>query len=104
MPASLDKLSLEFRSAVLAADYSRAGRLAPEYAGALKETWMSLSESERARSILPRQARELFTWARAVTGVQRVLAAGQLAILEKATRYQPAGLSTRPSSSIDVRI
>src|SRR5579871_6180871 len=87
MPETLDKIAIAFRSAVLAADYALAERLAGEYRNALVDAWRTLPESGRETSSLPQQARENFTWARGMTIVQRAMLAEQLAVLEKTRRY-----------------
>ena len=87
MPETLDKIAIAFRSAVLAADYALAERLAGEYRNALEDAWRTLPESGRETSSLPQQARENFTWARGMTIVQRAMLAEQLAVLEKTRRY-----------------
>ncbi len=89
MPEALDKLSREFRSAVLGGDHDRAARLVSEYTSALRLFWESLPESERAGSLIPLQAQELLTWASGMAGVHRAMAAEQLAIIQKAGRYKP---------------
>lgn len=66
--------------------------------------WESLPEPERAASPVPKQARELLSWARDVTIVQRALTIEQLSILEKACRYQPAGWLESRSRAIEVRV
>jgi hypothetical protein len=103
MPLPLDKLSHEFRSAVLAGDHRGAEQIALQYVEALREVWESLPEGERAASLIPKQARELLAWARDVTVVQRALTHEQLAILEKACRYQPSAWVESRSRSIEVR-
>jgi hypothetical protein len=104
MPAPLDKLSQQFRSAVLAGDHPGAERLALQYVEALREMWESLPEAERASSLVPKRALELLAWARDVSIVQRALTHEQLAILEKACRYQPSGWLESRSRAIEVRI
>jgi hypothetical protein len=81
MAQSLDKVSREFRTAVLGGDHVLARQLAPEYTGALGQLWESLPESERVA------ARELLVWAQQMTVVQRAVAAAQLAVIEKASQY-----------------
>ena len=90
MAQALDRLSREFRSAILGGDHDLAGKLVSEYAGALGEFWEALPESTRAASLIPQQARELLTWAHGMTQVQRAIAAAQLAVIEKASRYKDA--------------
>ena len=104
MPVPLDKLSQQFRSAVLAGDHLGAEQLALQYIEALREMWASLPPRERGASLVPKQAQELLTWARDVTIVQRALTQEQLAILEKACRYQPSGLLEPRSRGFEVRI
>ena len=103
MPVLLDKLSDEFRSAVLTGDHLGAERLAAQYVEALREMWESLPQREREASPVPSQARELLAWARDVTMVQRALTHQQLTILEKACRYQPAGRAESRSRAIEVQ-
>ena len=98
MPYPLDNIAQEFRSAVLASDHTLAERLASEYARSASQAWESLSESERDTSALPAQARELLTWARGMTIVQRALLAEQIAILEKASHYWQAPAARRNST------
>ena len=98
MPHPLDNIAQQFRSAVLASDHTLADRLASEYAQAASELWQSLSDSERESSALPEQTRELLTWARGMTIVQRAMLAEQLAILEKASRYRQALAANRNST------
>ncbi|HLG96582.1 MAG TPA: hypothetical protein VKX49_09770 [Bryobacteraceae bacterium] len=87
MPAVLDNIAFEFRSAVLAGDHVLAARRVSEYAAAVAQLWETLTQEERAASELPAQVRELLSWARGMAIVQRVIAAEQLAILQKASRY-----------------
>jgi hypothetical protein len=103
MPQPLDKIARQLRSAILAADHVAAERVANEYALAVKEAWESLSASERARSTLPAQANELFTWARGMTIVQRAMLAEQLAVLQKSMRYGWDG-SARPRPTIQMSV
>ncbi len=103
MPQALDNIAQELRSAVLAADYARAGRLASEYAKALTECWQRLPEPERAASNLDRQANELLTWARGMTIVQRAILGEQLAVLEKSLHYA-IDQAPKQSSSIQISL
>lgn len=101
MPAPLDNIALEFRSAVLAGEHALAMQRVAEYAGAAAAHWQMLSEEERAASELPTRARELLSWARGMTIVQRVITAEQLeqlAILEKASRYGAQRAATAVST------
>jgi hypothetical protein len=102
MPASLDKLSLEFRSAVLAGDHALAGRLVSEYGAALEQFWGSLSDADRAASPIPQQAAELLSWAQGMTVVQRAMAGAQLAVVESAKRYNVARSVEAPSLAVHV--
>jgi hypothetical protein len=104
MQTSPEKLSRKFRAAVLVGDHLRTGELAAEYISAFEQAWLLLPESERAVSPLPQQALELLAWAREMAIVQRALDAEQLAVVEKAIRYQPAGLPEPRSRAIQVRI
>lgn len=90
MPPALHEISRDLRFALLGGDQLRANQLVSEYAGALSEFWQSLPESERAASSIPRQAAELLTWARDMTVVRRAMAAEQLAVVQKASRYRAA--------------
>ena len=101
---TIDKISRELRSAVLAGDQVRTGELAAEYVTAFERVWLSLTQSERAVSSLPQQVRELMAWIREVTIIQRSLNAQQLAIVENAIRYQPAGPLQSRSRAVQVRI
>ena len=103
MPEPLDKLSLQFRSAVLAGDHPGAEQLALQYIEALRKMWESLPERDRAVSLIPNQASELLGWARDVTTIQRALTQEQLAILEKACRYQPHGSLEPRSRAIELQ-
>jgi hypothetical protein len=98
MSQALDKISRELRSALLGADHVLANRLVSKYADALRELWESMPESDRAASSIPQQARELLTWAHDMTVVRRAVDAAQLAVVEKAGRYNAAryGVSPRP--------
>jgi hypothetical protein len=88
MSQALDRLSRELRSAVLAGDHMLTERLVLEYAVAVQQVWESLAESDRGASPLPNTVRELLTWARGMTVVQRAIASEQLAVVEKAVRYK----------------
>ena len=103
MPAPLDNIALEFRSAVLAGDHVLAAQRVAQYAAAAAQFWQGLSEQDRAASELPAQARELLSWARGMTIVQRVITAEQLAVLEKASRYGAQPPAT-PVSTIQVSV
>ena len=87
MPSALDKIALEFRSAVLAGDHVRAERLVSEYRDAVTRIWRALPEESRGTSVLPKQANELLTWARGMTIVQRAILGEQLSVLEKSKHY-----------------
>ena len=103
MPQALDNIAQQFRAAVLASDHALADGLASEYAQSASEFWESMSDTERERSTLPAQARELLTWARGMTIVQRAMLAEQLAILEKASRYRQA-LAASQNSTMQVSV
>lgn len=83
----LERASRELREAVIAVDHSAAERAASRYVEALQKFWESLKESERAVSPVPTTARELLGWAREMTLIQRNMAADQLTVLRKASRY-----------------
>jgi hypothetical protein len=103
MAQALDKISREFRSAILGADHVLARQLASEYAGALREFWESLPESGRSSSSIPQQASELLNWAHGMTVIQRSLAAEHLAVVQKASRYNAARSDETPSPSVQLR-
>ena len=90
MSPALDKISRELRSALLGGDQVRAELLVSEYAAAVRKFWEALPESDRAGSSIPRQAAELLAWARDMTLVRRAMAAAQLAVVQKASRYRAA--------------
>jgi len=99
-----EKLASDLRSAVLAGDHVRADRAAREYTEALSEFWEKLPASGRARSPLPNVARELLSWARGMTIVQRAIAAEQLASVQRTRLYQQERISrVRGPSSLQVR-
>ena len=89
LPA-LDKVSKDLRSAVIAGDHRRAAGLAVEYTSVVKQVWESFSDAERTASTLPVTSRELFSWVREMTMVQRALAADHLVFLQKIKRYRQA--------------
>jgi hypothetical protein len=95
MPQALHRISRELRSALLGGDQVRANRLVSEYTDALRELWESLPETDRAASSLPQQAGELLTWAHDMTVVRHAMAAAQLGIVQKASRY----ITPRPAKS-----
>ena len=97
-PASLEN---QLRSALLAGDANLSQAILSEYVEALRASWESLSERERSSSPIPRQARELLTWARELTLVRRALTSEQLARVERAIRYHPG--SAAPASAIEYR-
>jgi len=104
MPAPLDKLSRELRAAILAGDHALANRIAPKYAEAVREFWDTVPASDRAGSTVPRVARELLTWARGMTIVQRAIAADELGVVQRTKRYNQERLERVRTSSIQVRV
>jgi hypothetical protein len=84
------QLARELRAAVLGNDHQQAVRLAEQYTAALDQQWARMSPAERASSGIPKQARELITWARNVTIMQYAMAASHLSAIEKANRYLTA--------------
>jgi hypothetical protein len=98
MSQALHNISRELRSALLGGDHVLANRLVSEYTDALRELWERMPESDRAASSIPQQTRELLTWAHDMTVVRRAIDAAQLAVVEKAGRYNAArcGVSPRP--------
>jgi hypothetical protein len=87
------EIAREFRAAVISGAHERAEQLAWRYVEAVSALWQSLAPSERASSPLVSQAPELLQWARLATLIHRNLAADQLSVLQKASRYQPAAMS-----------
>jgi hypothetical protein len=87
---ALDKLARDLRAAVLGSDHEKATRLTVEYSEALGQHWTLLSSEERALSALPKQSSELLNWAREMTLMQHAMAAGHLALVEKASRQLSA--------------
>jgi hypothetical protein len=87
-------LAREMRSAVLAADHTRADLLVKEYAETLSAFWESMPEDEREASELPQVSLELLAWARQATLIHRALTTEQLDVLQKASRYQTTGIAS----------
>jgi len=75
---------------VIAADHARAARALDRFVEALREHWQSLPEGERTVSGIPSRTGELMTWTREMTLIQRNLAADQLNVLQKVSRYHSA--------------
>ncbi len=98
MPPAPHNIARELRSALLGGDQARAELLVSEYAAAVRESWEALPESDRVASSIPRQAAELLAWAHDMTVVRRAMAAEQLAVVQKASRYRPAA-TTGPLQS-----
>jgi hypothetical protein len=103
MSQALHKISLELRSALLGGDQVLANRLVVEYADAVRKLWESLSETERSASSIPREAGELLTWAKEMTVVRRAMAAAQLTVVQKASRYSAAPAPARFSPAVQFR-
>ena len=87
---ALDDVARELRAAVLAADHEKVARLTVEYARAVAAYWMSLDPKARDASAVPKQSLELLTWVREMALMQQAMAAQQLAVLERASRYETA--------------
>jgi hypothetical protein len=87
MPQTLDKIARDLRGAILAADPFQAERLTIEYRDELVKVWLSMSDSERAVSMLPQKATELLTWARGMAIVHRAMLVDQMIVLDRAIRY-----------------
>jgi len=104
MHPQLDKIAHKFRSAILAGGHADAARISTEYVEALRHAWDALDAEERVVSELPKQSRELLDWARAVTITQHILAAEQLAIVEKIIRYRPADLTQARPGAVEVLV
>ena len=103
MPQAQDNLARDLRTAVLGSDHNQAARIAEQYTAALSRQWELMSDAERASSSLPKQARELLTWAREMTLVQQALLAEQLSIVEKASRYLTARALYLRSAGLDAQ-
>ena len=72
---------------MIAADHLRAESAVSRYVEAVRQAWEALPEEERTASQIPARTRELLAWAREMALIQRNLAADQLGILQKASRY-----------------
>jgi predicted TPR repeat methyltransferase len=90
MPQQSDSIARDLRSAVLAGQHGDAARLAEEYAQALRREWERMPRVERVASNIPRQSRELLTWALGVTRMQHSMAGQHLAALGIAHQYLKA--------------
>jgi hypothetical protein len=88
--SSQEDLARELRAAVLGSDHNQAARLAEQYTQELTRQWALMSKAERDASGLPKQSRELLTWARDVAIMQHAMAATHLAAIDKANRYLTA--------------
>ena len=95
-------LARELRGAVLGNDHVQAARLAEQYTAAVSRQWELMSPGERASSSLPKQSRELLTWARDVAIMQHAMAAMHLSAIEKAHRYLNARVHYLRSAALDV--
>jgi hypothetical protein len=96
-----NRLARELRASVLGSEHHQAARLAEQYTAAVSRQWALISEAERASSGLPKQARELLTWARDVTIMQHAMAATHLLALEKANRYLTARANYLRTAAVD---
>jgi hypothetical protein len=103
MSQALHKISVDFRSALLGGDHVLAARLACEYTNAVRELWESLPEGDRAVSPIPQQATELMGWAHDMTVVRRAMAAAQLGVVQKASRYSAARSAESSRSGVQFR-
>jgi hypothetical protein len=104
--ADLDhnQLASELRAAVLGSDHDQAARLADQYTAAVSRQWMLMSPADRASSGLPKQSRELLTWARDVAIMQHAMAATHLSAIETAHRYLTARANYLRSAALDAAI
>ncbi|HTW66610.1 MAG TPA: hypothetical protein VME17_18440 [Bryobacteraceae bacterium] len=100
MPQPPDNLARDLRAAVLVGDHLQATRLAGDYAQAVRHQWEHMSKEERASSTIPRQSRELLTWATGVTAMQHKMAGQHLAALEMAHRYLSARANYARSAAL----
>jgi hypothetical protein len=102
--ADLDpnNLARELRAAVLGADHEQAARLAEQYTAAVSRQWALMSPAERASSGLPKQSREMLTWARDVASMQYGMASMHLLAIQKAHRYLTARAHYLRSAALDV--
>lgn len=90
LKGALERASSELRAAVISSDHVAAERALSCFAEALRNHWESLPPNERIASQIPARTRELLAWTREMTLIQRNLAADQLAVLRKASRYHRA--------------
>ncbi len=90
MQQQLADLARELRAAVLGNEHERAGRLAGQYTQEVARQWLLLSKAERVSSPLPKQSRELLTWARDVAIMHQAMAGQHLAAIGMASRYLAA--------------
>ena len=86
--SGLAERSRELKAAIIGGDHAQAEQAVTGYVEALQHYWESLAGTERDSSPVPARARELLTWAREMTLIQRSLTADQLTVLQKASRYQ----------------
>ena len=86
----LDNLARQLRAAMLASDHEKAARLTVAYTQSLRQYGTLLSPEDRSASGLPQQSLELLKWVREMTLVQQAMAAGQLAMVERASRQLAA--------------
>src|ERR1700719_3414059 len=88
--AELERAARELRAAVIALDHARAEGAVHRYVEAVRKSWESLPDQERASSSIPARACELLAWARQMTLIQRNLPADQYGVVQKASRYHSA--------------
>jgi hypothetical protein len=100
MPKALVDLASELRAAVLGNEHDRAGRLAEQYTQEVARQWTLMSEAERVSSPLPKQSRELLTWARDVAIMHHAMAAQHLAAIGMANRYLTARANYLKSAAL----
>ena len=100
LTGALDRAARELRAAVIAAEHAVAEQAVGRYFEALRQVWETLPEQKRTTSALPARARELLGWARQMTIIQRTLAADQIRVLHKASRYHGPAM---PGRGLQVR-
>ena len=90
LKVALEQSARELRAAVIALDHARAKGAVHRYVEAVRKSWESLPDQERASSSIPARACELLAWARQMTLIQRNLPADQYGVVQKASRYHSA--------------
>ncbi|HTC32567.1 MAG TPA: hypothetical protein VK724_04300 [Bryobacteraceae bacterium] len=95
-----DALARELRAAVLGNEHERAARLATQYTQEVARQWTLMPAAERAASSLPKQSRELLTWARDVAIMHHAMAGQHLEAIGMANRYLAARANYLKSAAL----